>query len=513
MMKEQLFQKNNMPIIFGVLVSLVLSFWMSWQAGVVNPDAICYLQSAAEFGQAGLTSAIKLCPQAQWPFYSILIYIVASLLHVTFSTAAYLLDAIFTLISVTFFMLIVRSLGGTQRTLWFAALVILSAHHFIGVREYIIRDHGFWAFYLASIYYLQAFVTRPRPQAILLFTLSAMIASLFRIEGLIFLACTPFIVWLLHGYSLRQRAKMFLMLYLPLILISCLLAIIWVLHSYSDISHTSRLNNFYRQISQAGATITYRFQASKQGLMQYVLPLESQANAGTIWVLTLISWYFVELISNLTPIYALLLIYAWLYRLPSSETYIQKNRAIVLITFVAINILITAGFFAEYLFLSKRYLLALSLTLMLWVPFALDHLFSLSTQRRYRFLTAFVSMIILVYAITALFHQRDSKLYLNQAGTWLAKHVPAHKTIYSNDLLLMYYSNHFGNTIFNYKLGERNWPSFSKGEWKQFDYLALRIDHHDESQAQSFIKQIPSQPVQTYHNQRGDKVLIYQMHS
>src|SRR3990167_7645795 len=83
-------------------LSIILSCWAALRESVVNPDAICYLQSAAAMS-SGLKAAMHLCPQAMWPFYSMLIYGVVSITHLSWVTAAYFLNGFFSCISVLMF--------------------------------------------------------------------------------------------------------------------------------------------------------------------------------------------------------------------------------------------------------------------------------------------------------------------------------------------------------------------------------------------------------------------------
>ena len=131
-------------------ISILLSIWAATTGSVVNTDAICYLQSADTM-PAGLHAAMTVCGQAQWPFYSALIFSVVHLASLSNVAAAYLLNGFFSLISVVTFVGIIHFLNPARRLLWLAAAVILLSHDFNAIRQYIIRDHGFWAFYLVSI--------------------------------------------------------------------------------------------------------------------------------------------------------------------------------------------------------------------------------------------------------------------------------------------------------------------------------------------------------------------------
>jgi hypothetical protein len=191
-----LFGRNDRQI-YGValLTSILLSFLICYRNLVINPDGICYLLSAQVIGSASIRDAMHFCPQAQWPFYSTLIYALVQISHLSFAASAHVLNGLFSLASVITFILIIKELGGDRRILWLAAGVILLNHQFNVLRVDIIRDHGFWAFYLISIYLLLKFFREPKWTTALAWNASLVIATLFRIEGAVFLLAMPFISW------------------------------------------------------------------------------------------------------------------------------------------------------------------------------------------------------------------------------------------------------------------------------------------------------------------------------
>src|SRR3990167_10792551 len=186
------YQRERFLYCFAIIISILLSLSMNMSRPLVNPDAICYLSSAESMGEYGIKAAMQLCGQAKWPFYSMLIYGFVTMSHLSYVIAAYILDGFFSLFSVVMFILIVKKLGGSRRVLWLAAMVILLSHQFNSVREYIIRDHGFWAFYLISMFLLIRYYKQSTWQIALSWNISLMIATLFRIEGAFFLFAIPF---------------------------------------------------------------------------------------------------------------------------------------------------------------------------------------------------------------------------------------------------------------------------------------------------------------------------------
>src|SRR3990167_5504922 len=219
-------QTRIIYLIAGV-ISLVMSYWIVSNQAIVNSDAICYLLGAKEIGESGVHAAMRLCGQSSWPFYPALIYILTKFSFLSATTSAYLLNAIFTLMTVLSFITIVKMLGGSQRVLWLAAFVILCAHQFNSVRQYIVRDHGFWAFYLLSLIFMLRFLRDQRIGNAWGFSLSLIAATLFRIEGAVFLVLLPLLA-LFMTTSWRSRLLAFAKL--NSVTISALFAVsLWVL--------------------------------------------------------------------------------------------------------------------------------------------------------------------------------------------------------------------------------------------------------------------------------------------
>lgn len=509
MIKNKLHLHDNFIYFFSIAVSVLLSAGIAYREALINPDAICYLLSAQLLSKASISDAMHLCGQAEWPFYSVLIYSVVKVTHVSYAAAAYLLNGVFSLLSVTFFMLIAKELGANQRILWLAAFVILLAHEFNSVREYIIRDHGFWAFYLASILCLLNYFRDPKWLTAFAWSISILIATLFRIEGAIFLFAMPFLAWFCKGYSLRQRASFFFTLNVPTILIGGALFSWLLFHPQQTLNKLGRLVEIKDQLQHGLIMMSEHYQTTKAAIAQYVLNSYSAKEAGLLLIILLCVWYLLSVIANVSWMYAALVVYAWF----NKSISFKRNATLVLLGYLAVNVVITFGFLAENSFLTKRYLMALSLVLMIWVPFALDKLLQTATDTRKQFIAGFTMLAILLYSIGGIFDFGYSKSYIRHAGDWLAVNVPANAALYANDNQVMYYSNHFGETIFDKFHSYADINSIAQGKWKKYDYLAVRLGKKEENKTLAIMQEISLQPIQVFSNNRGDKVLIYKVNS
>lgn len=502
--RDRVFSHNAIYFVAS-LASLLLAWIRTQQIEVINPDAICYLLSAQAM-QDGLHQAMNYCGQAKWPFYSILIYGLAHAAHFPYLLSAYVLDTALTLFSVITFILIVKELGGTKKMLWLACGVILLSYHFNSVRQYIIRDHGYWAFYLLSIFLLLRYLHIPKVSTALLWNVSLFIAMLFRIEGALFLLLLPFVTFFSDEPRFLKRSANFVKLYSP-ILLGCMVMGGWlILHPKQSLEHFGRLGELSNQLLHGIAIISHRYFTAKEALAQYVLTIDARDQAGLLLLLLMATWYVVSIVSHLSLPYAILVIYAWVKRVA-----LPANGLLVLGAYIILNVLITASFLFEHFFLSKRYLLALSLTLMIWIPFALAEIIQQSYKKIYYYFFVFIALWIFIVSLGGMIDFGYSKSYIHQAGVWIAAHVPKQAKLYANDIQLLYYSNYLSKDIFS---EERNYVQLNKiaqGRFKQYDYLALRLNKKVQRENESLLKEISLPPIKVFANKRGDRVIIYKL--
>ncbi len=491
--------KGNLRWIFGfaILASLGLSLWINLHEYVVNPDAICYLQSAASV-KDGLYAAIHICDQAKWPLYAFIIYYFSIIAHLSTQTSAYVIDAIFSAITVITFMSIVHFIVPRVRVVILAAIVILLAHEFNSIRQYIVRDHGFWAFYLMSIFAMLHFFQDLKWRYAFAWSLCIGIATLFRVEGALFYLLAPLVSFFDCRHRFLQRVYAFIKLNLITICGISVFATIFAIHPHLQLT---RVGELQFQIMHGSDFVVQHFSELKQSFAKNILTADSANEAGVVLFLMFASWYLYSVVMNLSVIYTFLVVYGWVKKSITTERTVYP----VLFAYIAINVLITAVFLAEHMFLSKRYLIAMSLVLMFWVPFALDMIL----DRWKKWCMGLLLFIMLVSSLGGILDFGYSKKYIYDAGQWLSENAPANASIYSNDYQVLYYSHHFGNDIFDKAREYNDLNALNNGVWKQFDYLAIRVTKNEESTITIVMKQINFPLVKEYSNKRGDQVKIF----
>ncbi|OGT55396.1 MAG: hypothetical protein A3F14_01805 [Gammaproteobacteria bacterium RIFCSPHIGHO2_12_FULL_43_28] len=504
---QRLVKNERVTYSIAILVSLLISLWMSAKVAVINPDAVCYLMAAKAVGEGGVHGAMTLCGQASWPFYSLLIYQFVHLTHVSYAAIAYGLDALFSAVSVFTFILIAKTLGGTKRIMWFAAATILLAHEFNSVREYIIRDHGFWAFYLLSFYFLLRYFTTPSTWVAIAFNASLLVASLFRIEGIFFLMALPFLALFYQSFSMKERFHAFFRLN-TLTLFAGMFLVIWlILHPQQTLTHLGRLVEIPEQFRHGLALISDRYVAARNALAQHVLTADSAKEASLVMMVMLMAWYLMSVIGNLSWPYTIMVIYAWSRRFIT----LSPSARLVWWGYIAINVFVTFMFLLERFFLSKRYLIALSLVLMLWVPFVLDDLWKKRRAMRYRVLFAVLTLWIAIAGWHSMLNRGYSKAYIEEAGSWIATHIPKEAMLYTNDPQLMYYTDHYDRQLFEKARIYTDMNAIANNKWRQFDYLALRIHQKEASKRMAELNGMSIIPIKIFQNKRHDQVVVYRV--
>lgn len=488
------------------LFSLILSLIISINQAIVNPDAVCYLSSANEAAVYGVRAAMNICGQATWPFYPVLVGYFSKFTLLSVTTSAYLLDALATLVTVLAFLATVEKLGATRRVMWLAVLVILSAHQFNAVRQYIVRDHGFWAFYMISFLMLLTYLQKPRWLTAIAFAGSLVMAALFRIEGFIYLALLPIFTFF-YPATWRERAVSFIRLN-SLIILTALALVAWLLiKPEASMSRLGRLPELFAQLTQGLQLISAKFAANKGALIQHVLPHEAARDAGLLWVVVIAALYCLHIINHVSWVVMALVVYALLGGVVAKFSRAGKYA---LYSFLAANLCITSVFFVERLFFAKRYLIALSLILLLIVPFALNQLLESASFKK-RLAAKLAALVLIVSTLGVIFNHGDSKQYVHDAGDWLATSIPHDKLLYTNDLQLAYYSKHYGSHLFVKMREFWDTKNLLEGEFKVYDYLAVRETRSKDQQILTAIQKSGATPVKVFKNQSGDQVIIYKM--
>ena len=176
-------------LILCAVASVIASAWCIHIDDVINNDGVEYIRAAEQFAARNWAGAFAV---HQWPFFSFLMWATGTALGTSYETAGQLLNTFFFTLSSLLFVGVVRAFGGTsQRLTALAALVAVLHPAFNEYRAFIIRDAGYLAFYLLALFFLAKSVQVWRWRYSVFVVSALLAASIFRIEGAVFLLSAP----------------------------------------------------------------------------------------------------------------------------------------------------------------------------------------------------------------------------------------------------------------------------------------------------------------------------------
>lgn len=491
----------------AAMVSLLLSAWCVYLDNVVNNDGILYLRGAELIADGDWQGAVALY---KWPFYALLIAAVQPISGLNFEYTAHILNAIFAAITVVTFISIAREAGGDKKVMVAAAVVVLLYPGLNEYRSFVIRDAGYLAFYLLSLLLFIKDSKAPRAWLTAGWIVAILVASLFRIEGFVFLFALLLLRLWQQARSVSVRVGVLAGAAFAAVTLTS--AVAWWIFGNPQLSAPGALAQDWGTLITAlwqstGAAIAAKIEVLTGGLPDRY----AREFAYAIFfaaVLVMLLWH---ILSTLTPLYAALTGHALYQRV----LYPVARVWSIWLWAIGINLLVLCAVVIVRLLLTGRSPIALSLTVMLAVPFSLVLLYDswrqhLSSAGVRRWAFPLVAILLLVSGIDGLYSPTE-KGHIKDAGLWVRANTAPTATLFSNDPLVLYYGNKgLGPPYLRYGWQETLDLITSKS-WVSYDYLALRLRRKHGEQQAWLVKQIGSGPIARFANRKGDKVLIFKV--
>ncbi len=499
---------DNKIYVSAICISTLLSLWVSFTGGIVNFDGILYLSVAEHLAQGDFVAASKLY---NWFFYSLLIAGVSKLTTLSLETSAYLLTAFFSAFLTYAFLGCVRLLGGTKQVLLWAALVIIIHPVFMEARSEILRDHGYWSFYLLSVLFFLRFYENPVWCYAFWWGISMVVASLFRIEGLLFLTLLPTILLFKRGVPWSIRAYHFGQAHVLNILLILLVIVFNIYDPQEHLLDQGRLGDPFILWQKFHAVLSGSLAGKKEVLEKLLLPYSDDYAMPVLMAIPFIILAD-KLLSTLTPMYAVAL--SWHpFRYAKS---LRKNILPVLVWIVVLNFgMLIVLLFVDF-FIQKRFVFPLGLIFLLPLPFIMNWYFERwkilqETSKKSRWFLYPVLITLLFYLADGLFtFPGYSQYFIKDAGLWLRHNIPAQASLYTNNPKIYYYSGHMTG------YWERGIPRnklsrelLQKAPWQDKEYVVLWANHKTKLAISEISAEIGSLPVKIFQNGRNDRVIIY----
>lgn len=432
----QTLEKKTIPQLqfWIVLIAVLIAAQVQYiQHGWINPDSVLYLEAAKFFNNGDWKAGFEVF---SWPFYSLCITLICKITHLNVHVSAQILNVFFFAIATYSYLKIIQLAGGKQRQIIAGALIWLSAQYMIGgVLEMLMRDEGFWAFYLLSIVLFIRFYQQHQLKDALIWQVCIILATLFRIEAILYLLFLPLILLFQTGFHPKQKWKHVIMANAMNIGVTTLIVAVFTFNDNISTKILGRLNevftnNLWQEFTQQ-LTEKSRIMSS-QVLGQF---LEEFAVQGLL--MTFIYVIIVKTISATGLVSAMLSGLA----IKQNKQLIQPVafkvlRATAIITLINMALIITKVFV-----LTGRYVLALSFILMIFAAFYFaEMLFTKKANKKLKWLTIAIVVLMLGGAIKNILPKQQGYNYEQEAVAWLSKYNKENKPVFYQDARLRYYA-------------------------------------------------------------------------
>lgn len=304
----------------------------------------------------------------------------------------------------------------------------------------VIRDHGYWAFYLLSCYYFILLYKHPNLKNSSALIVTTTLAALFKVEGLVFSLLLPLLLFIHHISLLKKPTIIFTFLSLFVITSASFL-------SYNNGYDIPSIRGFEKthQIEQAikapitktssaiNTTETYLNKLSSEGFSNEYAPTV----LGFFFILIL----FTEIFSATSPLYAIALGFA----LFKTKMRCEHSLTRVWVYLVLINILILCGFLVSKYFIAGRYPIALALTLITPLPFLIQLIYQKFQDNDLNLIQNKIAkaaaILFVVLSIDGVVSTGASKVYLKNAGEWVASSQQEQKrSFFTNSQFVSFYA-------------------------------------------------------------------------
>lgn len=484
---------KNDPRLIAILLSLLISiFILNTNNPPLQIDGVLYMHTARAFLQGGWQAAWA---AFDWPFYPMLIACVAKVLHLSLEHAAHCIDVTGIALLVFSFVTLIRQLNASPRVQWFAALIILTFPDInILQKTPVLRDFMYWGLLFLSLSLFVHFLKTQRFFHVFLFYIVAMLACLLRIEGVFTAYLLPLIIVSFSLYSIKHRCLLLLKSYIIPIIILLILMFSMSLHPHSP----NRIN----YLIDLSREFSLRYQQATLVIENHLLSsaeVRTYLAAQSIFLFGFFGVIFMTCLKLSAYLYGFMDIHAMCKGLMPKMLYIRRT----LYFFILIQWIICSGFIYSHFFVADRYLNGLVIGALLFAPFSLEQLYVRFKHKHYKtILYPVVMILIIILAVHGLNRSHYSKAYITEAGKWIATHTPLSSSVYSNDKVILYYSNHEGyyadHETLKYAIQKSN----------SYNIIVLRLSANDTNTLAQFVA-LYQQPIKTFKDSRDQVIFIF----
>lgn len=428
---------NKLQAMIVLLACLIAAQIQYIQHGWINPDSILYFESARLIANGQWREAFLVW---NWPLYPLLIAAVHKITSLSIQISAQVLNVLFFGLTALSFTQIIRLAGGESLAVVAGALILFSSQYIVGdVLEMLMRDEGFWAFYLTGIvFFIRAYQHFSIKDA-LFWQICAITATLFRVEAISYLVLLPSLFLFSFNITLRKRIHYFLISHALSILFAVALMLAIAFHSDLSITSFGRLKevlslNLYEEFTSK--LFAQALVMSNEVLGHY---LAEFAIPGLL--LTFLYVLIVKSISTTGLVNFIMAFFAM-----KNSTILIESKAYSVLKIAAIISLINIAIIITKVFvLSSRYTVGLALVLMILASFQFSKLLnkyahSPTNKSQSNWLVIVLITFMILSLVKNLLPKPEGYNYMQDAATWIKLNNVKNEPVFFDEPRLRYYA-------------------------------------------------------------------------
>lgn len=468
------------PLTVTFLLSIALSLASLSYRASMNPDGMIYVMGGRVFIEEGFRAALA---YFNWPFFSILIGITASILHIPYEAAGNLLSIL--MLSTTCVLMVKITQRYVPHSVWLACLVVLALPGINENRHNIMRENGAWMFLVLAIWLA---IRTPKRVDVLNAvgpTLALLLAALFRAEFAVFYP--PLILWqwyaLKENRSLANTARLFAFpAAISLVLVAAF--------AFSDIK-LARITVFLNFLDLE--PLKEKFAANAAHIGKFMNPSFGQDGNNAVLAWGLLGYVFNSFLE---------ICYALNIPLAIGIYWAIKNRksfAPFGFLFISITIVVTIFVFQRY-FLSDRYTAPMALLCIPLITYGMVQLYASKRKLAIYLVTGLLVLNILDNIIST----GDRATHLVEAGKWIQQHQLPEKETYIDFARIAYHADWVHYRFSQDKTNDRRRTNAYKNP--KIRYITLH--RHASDDELKWLEGKNLELLAEFKNSKGRKVLI-----
>jgi len=503
--------KQYNPYILTFMVSLVLSYLGVSTDNLINHDAVMFMDDAKAYLRNDLAG---LFGSSSWPFYPFFVAVVHQVFwfqHI--EQTAHLINALLIASACILFIRIYAEITSNKGSLWVAAALVLTL---VGINKYradIMKDFGYWCFYLASFLCLLRYYTRPNWQMAVGWQCFMGLAFLFRLEGLVIILLGPLVMFLKGGsikHRLTQTGALYTIYFVGFI---SAIVVIYLVETANFNLPPTRLSSILNYINIDGYVSSYDRAIKKLGELYWYEGSKDKYYGflAVIYAFTLLAYVSVRIIGCLSfPYFVVLCFGAFKKRIVLNE------YNIIILYFVAFLFLFFVVYMIKGPVLSSRYTTSLVFMLLLLLGQVVERLLPdiYGAKHKRMILAAVIVYLFLRTLDSVISTQGDSKTYILQAGYWIKENVAPSVPVYSNYYKAHYYTDRGHSSRdsmeFEYLINEVESNTFGAEA-----YVIVKIEQNQsEAYTKKLNRLIADGKIEfqaEFKNDDNDKAVIYRL--